>query len=169
VKLQVTGVTEAMNAYKDLPRRVAMKHLRIALNAAGGVMRDAAKARARKQTGLLKQSLAVKVKIPAASYNAAHHNKPAYAVIGAKRNFSRQVMVNKRGAVRSVTAKRAEKLKASGVRLTTRRPSRYAHLVERVDSFINASARQSQSAAVEKMKAKLSAGISQEAAALVKG
>lgn len=167
--MQVTGVAEALSAYRELPRRVGLKHLRIGLNAAGGVMRDGAKARARKQTGLLKQSLAVKVKIPAASYNAAHHNKPAYAIIGAKRNFSRQVMVNKRGAIRSVTAKRAEKLKATGVQLKTRRPARYAHLVERVESFINATYLQLQNAAIAKMQAKLRDGISQEAAALPKG
>lgn len=166
--IQVTGVREALNAFRELPRRIGLKHLRIGLNAAGGVIRDRAVSLAPKETGLLKKSLGVKVKIPAASYNAGHHDKPAYAVIGPKRNFVRLVTIGRTGA-RTTGAKRALKLLGKGQAVRARRPARYAHLAEKHQSFINAAWRQAGEQAVSRISEKLSAGFIQEAAALPKG
>src|SRR5688572_15201680 len=85
--MKITGLREAQRALQEVPRRTYHLHLRKALNKAGGMLRNAASNFARVDTGLLKKSLKVKVKIPAASFNAAHHGKPAYAVIGPGRGF----------------------------------------------------------------------------------
>lgn len=166
--IHVAGVPQALAAFRELPRRVGIKHLRIGLNAAGGLIRDRARALAPKESGLLKRSLAVKVKIPAASYNSAHHSKPAYAIIGPKRNFVRAVAKTSKG-FRTKGAAGIAKAHLSGKTVTLRRPSRYAHLAEKHQSFINAAERQVASAAVSKMAAKLKAGFAQESAALAKG
>src|SRR5688572_21122460 len=83
--MKVFGVNDCLAAFRELPMTVQNRGMRIGLNAAAGVIRDAAKANAPKETGLLRQSLKIKVRIPNASYNAAHHGKPAYAVIGPAR------------------------------------------------------------------------------------
>jgi hypothetical protein len=84
--LRVGGVQDTLNAFRDLPRAIRNRHMRIAMNAGAGVIRDTAVANAPKQSGLLKKSLKVKVRVPDASYNVAHHGRPAYAVIGPVRH-----------------------------------------------------------------------------------
>lgn len=191
VTVQVTGVREALNAFRELPRRVRFRHLRIALNAAGGVIRDRAASLARRETGLLSKSIGVKVKIPDASFNSDHHGKPAYAVIGAKRRAGKIMRVNRRGKLKGITAANRE-LKAARKSLAGtltplkreeaavksvlaknagavyRVPSRYSHLAERKQSFIGAAGRQVQGQAVARISEKLTQGIESERAALVR-
>lgn len=82
LKIHVTGVREALLKMQHIPRRVRHLHLRKGLNAAGGVLKGAAQQYARRDTGALAKSIRVKVKIPDASFNTAHHGKPAYVVVG---------------------------------------------------------------------------------------
>jgi len=127
VKVELHGFKEAAAKLRALPRAIGLRHKRIALNAAAGVIRDAAKVLANKETGLLGKSLSVKVKVPEASRNAKHHGKPAYAVIGASRKMIRPVNRTAKGKLKAVGAARARKLNIT----TVRKPSRYLHLVEK--------------------------------------
>lgn len=137
--IKVHGIPEALEAFRDLPRTVQNKHMRIAMNAGGGVIRDAMASRTPTDTGLLKRSFRVKVSVPNASYNVAHHGRPAYAVIGPSRNVAgiqtfrksgragmvKQVRIKRKGGVDTFTRS------GLGVATTLHRPSRYWHLVER--------------------------------------
>ena len=155
--IKIFGVKEALFAFRELPRRVHFKHLRIALNAGGGIIRDRAATFARRDTGLLAKSLGVKVKIPDASFNVAHHGKPAYAVIGPKRKSGRFMRLNSKGLlkgfgsaqkglvaerkrlnekVKTLNPLKRERAAVKNVGLmfpdaVYRNPSRYAHLVEK--------------------------------------
>lgn len=152
-KMRVVGVESTINALRTLPRKMRFKHMRIALNAGGGVLRDAAKAKVRHVSGALKASLKVKVKIPEASHNPAHRQKPAYIVVGpgrrsqkffkpgpgwrndtkATKTYKRVYKDNIGLGVNSLQAVR------EGIRFTrlihhgvkVRFPARYAHLVEK--------------------------------------
>lgn len=128
--IKLHGVPEAIIAMRELPRRVQLRHLRIALNAGGGILKSTAQSLVPASTGLLKKSLGVKVKIPDASYNSAHHGKPAYVVIGPRRRFVRAAVV-KAGKTRLLGDKTALKRVLGGGKVQVRSPSRYAHLVER--------------------------------------
>lgn len=153
--IQIFGVEEALYALTELPRRVRFKHLRIALNAGGGIVSRAAASRARRVTGLLAKSIGVKVVIPDASFNEAHHGKPAQAIIGPKRKSGRFMRVSAAGnligfgkAQKALQAKRKQ-LAGFGIHPLAREqiavamtkqaeqgaiyrnPSRYAHLVEK--------------------------------------
>lgn len=155
-QIKIFGVREALFAFRELPRRVGFKWLRIALSAAGGIIRDQAAQNARRETGLLAKSLGVKVKIPDASFNAAHHGKPAYVVIGPKRHSGRLLKINARGnlrgfgAAQKALAAERKRLNKEGLLSPLRRehaaivavakqfphaiyrnPSRYAHLIEK--------------------------------------
>jgi HK97 gp10 family phage protein len=128
--LRVGGVQDTINAFRDLPRAIRNRNLRIAMNAGGGVIRDAAVANAPKETGLLKKSLKIKVRVPDASYNVAHHGRPAYAVIGPSR-YVVGPTIRKGNKPKLLTIRRAVKHVLGGGRVQTRSPSRYAHLVEK--------------------------------------
>lgn len=128
MKITLTGVKEAMAAFENVPPRVAQRHLRIALNAAGGILKKAAEGQVPSATGLLKKSLGVKVKIPDASFNIKHHGKPAYVVIGPRRGFVR-ASVNKSGVASLLSDRKALKRVLGGGKVNTRNPARYAHLV----------------------------------------
>lgn len=196
VRIHVAGVKEALRAFDELPRKVRFKHLRIALNAGAGLIRDRAASLARRETGLLAGSLGIKVKIPDASYNEKHHGKPAYAVIGPKRKSGHMMLLtDKKGQVErmerhslaqaDLIAERKRLAKERGVprlareiaaiksvlgkhgkRMVYRNPSRYAHLVERRYPFMSVAARQMATAAIEKMERKLADGIQKESRAL---
>lgn len=109
-----------------LPQRVGFKVLRKALNAWGGFVRNFAKQNAPDETGLLKRSLRVKAVIPDASFNPKHHGKPAYVLVGPARNIVGPVVGGRVLSIRKATAR-----VVSGGKVQTRRPSRYAHLIER--------------------------------------
>jgi hypothetical protein len=129
MKLLVTGVRETLHALEELPKRVGHKHLRIAMNAGGGILKRSAESHVPTETGLLRKSLGVKVKIPDASFNAKHHGKPAYAVIGPRRNFVRASITGKQGKPQLLTDRKALKRVLGGGKVKTRNPARYAHLV----------------------------------------
>jgi HK97 gp10 family phage protein len=128
--LRVGGVQDTINAFRDLPRAIRNRHMRIAMNAGAGVIRDAAVANAPKETGLLKKSLKIKVRVPDASFNTRHHGRPAYAVIGPARNVVGLTQTSKAG-LKLTTVKRLQRKGFRGNLVQRRRPSRYAHLVEK--------------------------------------
>lgn len=129
--IKVFGVQDCLEAFKDLPRTVRNKHMKIALNAAGGVIRDSMAGFAPKETGLLRKSLKVKATVPDASHNPLHHGKPAYAVVGPARRVASAVTTSGKGSLRTVGRNAAFIAAFKGKTVTRRRPSRYSHLVER--------------------------------------
>lgn len=176
-----------------LPRRVQIKTLRIALNAWGGIVRDKQRSLARRDTGLLSKTLGVKVTIPDASRNTAHHGKPAYVVVGPKRKSGRFMRKNAKGLLIGF-GKANKELKTSrkffraqgasgratelaAVRTTRqvfgsavyRNPTRYAHLLEkghrnaRAYPFVEPSQRTGNTTGFAKFKQKLREGIETEA------
>lgn len=187
---------QLLRALEELPRRVAFKHMRIALNAWGGVVRDVAKTHVREETGLLKKSLSVKVIIPPASFNVAHHDRPSRVLVGPRRKSGRMMRKTARGrlvglgaAQRLLKAERA-RLAAAGVRplerekaavkavleampaAVYRNPTRYAHLVEKGTKrskaypFLAPAILAGETAALEKLRHKLAEGVAAEATAL---
>lgn len=196
--IKIFGVPEALRAFDELPRRVRFKHLRIALNAGGGIIKTRASQLARRETGLLSKSIGVKVKIPDASFNSAHHGKPAYAVIGPKRKSGRMMRLTQalrlKGysiAQRSLVASRKELAgfgihplarEKTAVKVTLakfrnavyRNPTRYAHLVEKGTKrsrrfpFLAPAVQQTKDQVTAKIAEKLSQGIEQEAKLLVR-
>lgn len=163
------SVQRLANALAQVPRKVAQRHLRIGLSAWGGHVRGIARQHVRKATKLLDKSLSVKVTIPAASYNAAHHDKPARVIVGPNRKIKRPIVAKKGGGVRAITEKRAANLRAEGTAVNRyRKPSRYAHLVEKKTPFIAPAAAAGETAGMEKMAQKIRAGLEQEAAAVAK-
>lgn len=183
-KLQVTGVEKALKAFAQLPPRMQFKHMRIALNAGAGVIRDRAKTIVLKKTRLLARSLTVKVKIPNASYNPSHWGKPEYALIGpsrryfassvptqtARRFLKGQGPVNRR-KIQKTTGRRIPGSGYFGMKFA----SRYAHVVEKGSkhmmgySFLDTAVRTEGDVAQRKIIRKLEDGLKQEAAALSAG
>lgn len=161
--IKIVGVEQAVANLAMLPRKVAFKHLRIALNAAGGTIKTAIVAGAPRRTRLLSKSQAVKVKIPDASWDVKHHGKPAYVVIGTKRGAVGAVAGGK-----SLSIRKATKRVLSGGKVKTVRPSRYAHLAERKHGYMAAAARRAGTQATQRAAQKLAAAFETEAAALPK-
>ena len=178
MSVHVSGVEKAIAAFKQLPIRMQFKHIRIAMNAAAGVIRDKAKQLVPEETRLLKRSLAIKVKIPNASYNQEHWGRPEYAVIGPSRRAISELIqgVTKTGRL---TSKR--RISTSGKQSGEggiKRASRYAHLVEhghggvrpaRAQPFLGPAVRIAGTQAQQKALAKIFEGITKEAAALSAG
>lgn len=209
--IRLHGVQEALKAFAEMPKRIRRKHVSIALNAGGGIIRDRAVPLARRQSGLLAKSLSVKVPSQA---KLEKEGKPAYALIGPKRKFAKTVHVATRKVrqftktpelrdfeltadymaelkrqrkgvrisvrrARVVGANRAAKLAlVAGQRVVLRRPSRYAHLVEKGHArgkgrsaakaypFMAPAVSQTKSAVIAKVTEKLKHGIETEALAL---
>jgi hypothetical protein len=128
--LRVGGVQDTISAFRDLPRTIRNKHMRIALNAGGGVIRDAAVSNMPSATGLLKKAMNVKVRVPDASHNPKHWGKPAFAVIGAAWSVQGRAAVIK-GRLKTITTRQALRRSFGGGGFVSRVPARYAHLVER--------------------------------------
>jgi HK97 gp10 family phage protein len=175
VRIQITGVEKAINAFNQLPIRMQFKHMRIALNAAAGVIRDRAAAIAPRDTNILSRSLGVKVKIPNASFNPKHWGKPEYAVIGAKRRFAKYAGTTASGTAISLSARGAAGRMLKGQRVVLKKPSRYLHLVEKgtphsmEQPFLDTAVRTEGDVAASKAIKKLEQGLQQEAAALSAG
>lgn len=167
------SVQRVLANLQALPRNVALRHYRIALNAWGGVVKGVQVSRAPKQrTGLLKKSPTVKVVVPAASYNQKHHSKPAYVIVGPSRSLVRAVADGK-----AISDRKATKRVLSGGRVRTWRPSRYAHFVEKgiagrrrisPKPFVVPSARAGESEGFRKFVSKIEQGLAAEAAKLPK-
>lgn len=161
--IDTASYRQLMSNLAELPRRVGLRVFRVALNAWGGTVRNFAKVKARRETGLLQKSLKVKVAIPDASYNVKHHGKPAYVIVGPARGVEGLVQNG-----RTVTRAKLEKTGWRGNRVTKRRPSRYAHLVERRYPFIGPAQEHGKTAGMAVFADKLGQGIDKEAAALPK-
>lgn len=155
LNMKVVGVQQCLHALRELPRRVHNKHVRIGMNKGAGILRDAARRFARFDTGTLQKSLSIKVKVPDASYNVAHHGKPAYAVIGPARGKAKYFRRTAAGRLRGHSGANRDfkatvkELRSAGVggraigaaarrfasekhsNASLRNPSRYAHIVER--------------------------------------
>lgn len=195
--IKVIGVEKALHAFSELPRRVGFRHLRIALNAGGGIVKRAYAALIKRRTGLLSKSIAVKVTIPNSSFNSKHHGKPAYAVIGVKRRAGRFMRVNKQnklkgfGAAQKFLVAERKRLGKEGKLPPLRReqaavkaakqkfgdgqyisPSRYAHLAgpgRRGAAIVAQAVSQTKGQVVAKITEKLTQGIETERASLVGG
>lgn len=164
-----------------LPRRVGFKVLRKALMAWGGFVKKRAQELAPDETGLLKKSLKVEAVIPDASFNVKHHGKPAYVMVGPSRKVVGYTVGGK-----LTTQRRAMKIAAAFGTYQRRRPSRYAHLVERgtkphdikvggriirhpgskAHPFIGPAQAAGATTGMALLRTKLESGIMQEAAAL---
>ncbi len=196
VTVRLQGMKEAVAALSQLEGRVKFKHLRIALNAAMGPVKRQAIANAPRGTGLLAKSIRVKVKIPAASYNPKHHDKPAYGLVGPGRGifgFNSLSKTGKVGATSVKTLAAATKATAAGkgllqtvrekqrfkgykdygkVKVYLRRASRYAHFVEKgrkgkgATFFLARAAQQAAPASYAAFQAKIADGINRVAAEL---
>jgi hypothetical protein len=167
--IHVIGIPQALRAFDQFPRAIRNKHLRIALSAAAGTIRDAAVPLARRQTGLLAKSLGVKLPSIGASIKAG---KPISAVVGARRRFIGPAAIIG-GKTKLLSLRKATKRVLSGGTVQTRRPSRYSHLIEkghggpraaRAYPFLEPAARSAGPAAGAKAMQKLQQGVQEEAA-----
>lgn len=165
--ITLTGVEQAIANLGNLPRKVAHRHLRIALSAAGGTIKAAAVAKAPAETKLLRKSLGVKVKIPDASFNVRHHGRPAYVVIGPRRQFVGPA-IRKGGRTKILSTKRAVKHVLGGGKVQVRRASRYAHLAEKASPYLAPASRSAGPAASARAAEKLAKAFETEAAAMPK-
>lgn len=102
IRAKIDGLSDVTERLKNIDKGIRKKALRKACGAAGTIILKAAKARARKDTGLLRKSLGKKVKV--------YSSGVGVAVIGPRLGFRQTV---KRGG-REMTAN----------------PVKYAHLVE---------------------------------------
>lgn len=157
------SVKRLVSNLERLPRRVGIKHLRIGLNAWGGVVRDIARQNVLKRTRLLDKALIVKVTIPDASRNVAHHGKPARVMVGPGRRFVQARLGGKR-----LTDRKAVKAVLSGKKVRVQKATRYAHLVEKKTPFIAPAAQAGETRGFQKLAQKIQQGLELEAAALPK-
>lgn len=128
--MKVFGVNDCLAAFRELPRVVRGRGMKIGLNAAGGIIRDAAVANVPADTGLLRKSIKVDVKVPDLSYNTAHHGRPARAKIGPSTRVIGVKSYTKAGKQRK-GFKTVRLKQGATFRSTARRPARYAHIVEK--------------------------------------
>lgn len=155
--VKVEGTLQAIEAMRKLEPAVRIKHMRIALLAAGGVIKKEIEATAPRDSGLLMKSIRVKAIIPQASKNPDYHDRPASVFIGPGRGLTgvrRRLKSGKLGVLSVRTFKSVKKIldadnkagrAASLVRevsgrsilkqrlmtLETKRASRYAHFAEK--------------------------------------
>lgn len=124
LNVRMTGVPECIAALKHLPDSVQRKHLRIAMNAAGGQLKNAAVSRVPKRTGLLKQALGVKV--------TQKRDGNWYTVVGAKRGMSRAIRTTRKGTTRAMSKRATANLAFTPGGGSQKRvnPARYLHLAE---------------------------------------
>jgi hypothetical protein len=125
----VAYVTKALGL---LPRRVGLLHLRKALSAWGGQVKNVAVSMAPRATGTLVKGLKVDVRIPDASYDTRHHGKPARVLVGPLRRFGKVIVARQ---LKSGVIKR--RTKTAKFKLGAPQPvgfipiSRYAHFDKR--------------------------------------
>lgn len=168
IEINQADLHRTLRNFDEFPRRVRTKHVRIGLNAAAGVIKRTAAANTPVDTGNLRANMAIKVRIPDASFNAKHHGRPAYAVIGTKRRAGAYFLGGKR-----LSVGRALNAALAGSKPRLKRPARYAHLVEKGNNrgmmgrFPLSRAVQSHGLiAIAAMERKLAEGVKTEAAAL---
>lgn len=126
MKVQLVGVKECLAALHNVEDSVKRKYVRMALNAAGGQVKDAAVSRVPLRTKLLKQALGVKV-------TQRKSNGEWYVVIGVKRGMSRAVRITRSGATKTMSKRATSNLRFTpgGGQVKRISPSRYLHLAEK--------------------------------------
>lgn len=161
---QVLGVPQAQKALSELTRSAQNLGTRIALNAAMGVLKNHTVPP--RDTGLLDRSQRVKVKVPAASRDLRHHDKPAYGLLGAGRGLA--AVRNKRGNLRIISSRRKSFIQATkaltGARLVF--ASRYSHFAEKKHRYLTKAVSAGGRDAQEKFGSKMGEFIRQQAAKL---
>lgn len=176
VRIQIDDRTyrQLMHNLQTLPKAMQTKHLRIAMNAWGGEVKRKMQDLAPRETGLLRRSITVKAKIPDASFNAQHHGRPAYAIVGPKRRLVQAVARTPKG-FRQKSAAGIAKAHLAGKVVQIRRPSRYAHLVDRgtrkgvrATGFVRRAQNHGAGVGIQKLFDKLREGFTQEVNALQK-
>lgn len=125
LSVKLVGLNECIGALRNLPLSIQRKHMRIAMNAAGGMLKNAAVSRVPQRTRLLKQSLAVKVQ--------QKKSGEWFAVVGAKKGMKRAVRTTKAGATKALSKRATSNLKFTpgGGSRQYIDPARYLHLVEK--------------------------------------
>jgi hypothetical protein len=161
----VAYVTKALAL---LPRRVGLLHLRKALSAWGGQVKNTASSLAPRATGTLSKSIGVAVKIPDASYDVKHHGKPARVIVGPKRRFGRiatqKELKSGRLGKRRIKSGRYTFKAIQGAKVFSYIPaSRYAHFDKR---YMVAAGQVGAMQAQTTIMQKLTQGVAQEAAKL---
>jgi hypothetical protein len=160
LNIQILGVKEAVAALQGLTPAVRIRHMRIALNAAMGVLKNYTVPPRR--TGLLDRSQRVKVVIPQASRDHKHWDRPAYGLLGAGRGLT--AVITARGKARILSAKAKATAKAAGTR--TVRASRYSHFAEKKYHYLARAVSAGGPDAQAKFASKIAEGINAEAARL---
>lgn len=130
LRLHVTGIQDCLDAFRDLPRKVRGRYMKQAMDAGGGVIRDAAVANIPSETGLAKKSLRVKTTVPDLSYNLAHHGRPAVTRVGPSWGVVGLTQTSKAG-LKLTSQKKLAKRGFRGNLVQRRRPARYFHLIEK--------------------------------------
>lgn len=163
MNITLQGVPQALRALSGFAHGVQTRGTRVALNAALGVVKNQVVSNLRRhsKTGLLAKSQRVKVRVPQASRNPAHHDKPAWGLVGAGKGLTG--VRTKRGA-KVLSAKAKATAKAAGTK--TMRPSRYSHFPEEKHGDLAAAARTAGPAAQAKFASKISQFANAEAARL---
>ena len=189
--IKIEGVQAAVRALQALEPAVRIRHMRIALMAAGGVIKKRIEATAPRDSGLLAKSIRVKSIIPQASKNPASHSHPASVFIGPGRGLvavkskrgNLSVRTYKSVAKKLAAAKAAGKAAPLSIVMSGRRilgqrilkpvaASRYAHFAEKgrkgkgATHFMDRAATSGAAEAQAKFAQKISQGIQQEAARL---
>lgn len=125
LKIKVEGAKEAIASLKNASDAIKRKYMRIAMNASGGQLKNAAVSRAPVRTRLLRQALAVKV--------TQARSGEWYVVVGAKRGMRRAVKVTRKGTTRALSKRATSNLRftpGAGDRKYVD-PARYIHLAEK--------------------------------------
>jgi hypothetical protein len=125
LNVQLVGVKECIDVLKHLPASVQRKHMRIAMNAAGGLLKTGAVSRVPQRTKLLKQAMSVKV--------TQKRNGEWYAVVGSKRGMKRALRITRKGTIKALGKRATSNLKFTPGASSARHvdPARYLHLAEK--------------------------------------
>lgn len=180
MRATITGLDQAMRSMSHLTPKLRNQHMRIAMNAALGVIKKRMVANAPKDTGLLKKSLRVKVKIPAASYDVRHHDLPPWGLVGPGRRVV--LYVSKTGKIsgKTLSAAVTQIFKKGGSiagrvergKPVMKKATRYAHFAEKGrqgkggSQFMQSAAQQGAAEAAAKFTSKIREGLHKVAAEL---
>lgn len=125
LQLKLEGVKETLSALTKASDAIKRKYMRVAMNAGGGIIKNAVLPRVPQRTKLLKQAIGVKV--------TQKKNGEWFLVVGAKRGMKRAVKVTRSGNVRALSKKATSNLKFTpgGASRKMVDPARYLHLANK--------------------------------------
>jgi hypothetical protein len=153
--IQVVGLQAMQANLRQLGQAIERKHMRIAFNAGGGVMKRDAAPRIQRDTGAYSKSLAVRV---------TNRKKGGWAaVVGASRKAKWKEWQTKTGKLK-VSRVRGNPLAVFGDKF--KKPSRYAHFAEKKNPAMARAASAAGPAAGQKIVSKLVEGLQIETAKL---